>query len=82
MARKRRRDLFSKKEVPQDEKAALFKCMAEQCGFRFGVPFHVIRDRADELVSGFDCPKCGCLYVRWENYDLFALPVDERPKKE
>lgn len=84
--RKRRRNLFKKVLVPQDEKVALFRCLAGEspvdklpvCGARFGVPFHVIRDRADELLTGFSCPKCECLYVKWENYKMFEIVVDER----
>lgn len=82
MKRKRRRNLFKKEPVPQDEKVALFRCLAGEkppvdklpvCGARFGVPFHVIRERADELLCGFVCPRCKCLYVKWENYEMFEI---------
>ena len=85
--RKRRRNLFSRKKesVPQDGKVALFKCLSglappvdklPVCGFRFGVPFHVLREQADALLSGFQCPRCEKanrpgLYIKWENYELF-----------
>ena len=80
---KRRRDLFNKdaEPAPQDDKVALLKCMVE-CGFRFGVPFHVIRDRADVMESGFECPRCDGLRIRWENYEVFEISVDERKGEE